>query len=446
MKKDKFNAKFREYARTLSPKQSERDFIGKIYQSFNDLLGTNNCIQIGSYPRFTAIRPVHDLDILYVLGNWDENRHDPLTALQQLDAKIKQDYENPTDYEIKSSLQTHSVTISYMRNSEEEFSVDIVPAYIFLKNEFGEDIYKVPEIIKERRGKNRIEYYHRISVAHKEIGWIASDPRGYIKIATEVDKSTGGEFRKTVKVIKKWRNNLEEADDNLKLKSFHLEQIITRFFQDNQQLEIFNAIFKFFTELPETINRPNQIGDRANHDRFIDDYLTQFTEEQKEKITHARDGFLIKLENLKESDTIESLLEVLFYQRKPQEKFLFDSGIKTLTDPALIFKIDGFVKPLAGFSSGWLTQTPQLQKGLTRGKGNTRYIKFSIRSDNTSAEEYRWKVRNSDECEEPRGEITLNQTKNDLERTAYVGDHYVECYAIKNGVCVARSKVPVKII
>ena len=66
MKKDKFNAKFREYARTLSPQQSERDFIGKIYQSFNDLLGVNNCIQIGSYPRFTAITPVHDLDILYV--------------------------------------------------------------------------------------------------------------------------------------------------------------------------------------------------------------------------------------------------------------------------------------------------------------------------------------------------------------------------------------------
>ncbi|MDO8658744.1 MAG: hypothetical protein Q7K55_08435 [Candidatus Levybacteria bacterium] len=32
------------------------------------------------------------------------------------------------------------------------------------------------------------------------------------------------------------------------------------------------------------------------------------------------------------------------------------------------------------------------------------------------------------------------------ESTEYVGDHYVECYAIKNNHCIAKSKVPVKII
>jgi predicted nucleotidyltransferase len=446
MKKDKFNEKFREYARTLSPQLDERDLISEIYQSFKDLLGVNNCIQIGSYPRFTAITPVHDLDILYVLGDWDENNHDPSTALRELNAKIDEDYEKPTDCEVEISLQTHSTTISYLKNSEEVFSVDIVPAYIFSTNELNEDIYKVPEIIRERHGKNRIEYYQRLSQEHKEIGWITSDPRGYIKIASEIDQLTNGEFRKTAKIIKKWKNNLIDADNNLKLKSFHLEQVITRFFQENQRLEIFDAIFKFFTDLPEILNNPNQINDRANNSKFIDDYLEQFTEEQKEKIKYARDGFLIKLENLKESDSIEELLEIVFYRRKPNEEFLFDSGIKVFIDDALIFKIDGFVKPLAGYSSGWLTQTPQLQKGLTRGPQKTRYIEFSIRNDNTSAEEYRWKVRNSDKCEEPRGEITLNQTKNNPERTAYIGDHYVECYAIKNGVCFARSKVPVRII
>lgn len=446
MKKDKFNEKFREYARTLSPQPDERDLISKIYQSFKNLLGVNNCIQIGSYPRFTAITPVHDLDILYVLGNWDENSHDPSTALRELSAKIDEDYENPTDCEVEISLQTHSTTISYLKNGEEVFSVDIVPAYIFSTNEFNEDIYKVPEIIRERHGKNRIEYYERLSQEHKEMGWITSDPRGYIKIASEIDQLTNGEFRKTAKIIKKWKNNLIDADNNLKLKSFHLEQVITRFFQENQRLEIFDAIFKFFTDLPEIVNNPNQINDRANNSKFIDDYLEQFTEEQKEKIKYARNGFLIKLENLKESDSIEELLEIVFYQRKPNEEFLFDSGIKIFVDDVLKFKIDGFVKPLVGFSSGWLTQTPQLQKGLTRGLGKTRDIEFSIRSNNTSAEEYRWKVRNSDECEKPRGEITLNQTKNNPEKTEYIGDHYVECYAIKNGECVARSKIHVRII
>jgi len=447
MKKDKFNEKFREYARTLSPQQNERDLISKIYQSFNNLLGVNNCMQIGSYPRFTAITPVHDLDILYILGNWDENSHDPSVALQDLNTQINNDYENPTHYEIKISLQTHSVKVSYLDNDEEIFSVDIVPAYIFSKNEFNEEVYKVPEIVRKKHGKNRIEYYHRLLQEYREMDWIVSDPRGYIKIASEIDQLTSGEFRKTTKIIKKWRENLEDADNSLKLKSFHLEQVITKSFQGDQNLEIFDAIFHFFVELPETINYPNQISDRANSDKFIDDYLVNFTEEQKEKIKLARNGFLIKLENLQESSSIDELLEIDFHQRKsPEEAFLFDSRIKTFIDGELKFKIDGFVKPLMGFSAGWLTQTPHLQKGLTQGQEKTREIEFSIRTNNTSASEYRWKVKNNDECEQPRGEITLDQTKNNPETTKYIGNHYVECYAIKNGVCVARSKVPVKII
>lgn len=446
MKKSKFNEKFREYARSLSPQQSERDLIGQIYQSLNNLLGVNNCIQIGSYPRFTAITPVHDLDILYFLGNWDENSHNPSTALQNLNTQLNEDYENPTDYKIKVLLQTHSVTVSYLDDASEAFSADIVPAYVFSKNEFDEDTYKVPEVIRKRYGRNRIEHYQKLSQEHKEIGWINSDPRGYIKIASDIDKLTNGEFRKTAKIIKKWKNNLENEDQNLKLKSFHLEQIITQFFQENQDLEIFDAIFRFFYELPQIVKSPNQITDRANSDKFIDDYLEEFTEEQKEKIKNARDGFLIKLENLKESDSIEELLKINFYCRMPSEKFLFDSGIKTFIEDDLQFKIDGFVKPLKGFSAGWLTETPQLRRGLTRGIGKTRYIEFSIRNNNTYANEYRWKVRNCDECVEPRGEITINQTKYNPERTAYLGKHYVECYAVKNNVCIARSKVWVKIV
>lgn len=59
MKKDEFNIKLRDFAKTLSPTSNERELISKIYQSFSDLLGENNCIQIGSYPRLTAITPVH---------------------------------------------------------------------------------------------------------------------------------------------------------------------------------------------------------------------------------------------------------------------------------------------------------------------------------------------------------------------------------------------------
>lgn len=445
MLKNKFNDKFRKYARTLSPKSEEQSLISNIYQSFNDLLGANNCIQIGSYPRFTAITPVHDLDILYFLGGWNKNSHNPTTSLQNLSAKISKDYKNPTNYKIEVSTQTHSITVSYSDDDEEIFAVDIVPAYVFSKNEFGEDAYRVPEIIK-RHGKKRVEYYQKLAQEHKEVGWIVSDPRGYIKIASQTDESTEGEFRKTVKIVKAWKNGLANADPDLKLKSFHLEQVITKSFQADLSLKIFDVIFDFFVRLPEIIDAPNQIKDRINNDKFVDDYLVDFTNEQKEKIKSARDGFLIKLEKITESDSIDELMEIDFYQRQPSEQFLYDFGIRTLTDDGFSFKIDGEVLPLPGFSAGWLTTTPQFQKGLTCGGQKTRKIKFSIRSDSTNGREYRWKVRNSDGTAEPRGEITIDQTKNNPESTQFPSNSYVECYAIENRVCVAKARVNVKII
>ena len=49
-------------------------------------------------------------------------------------------------------LDNAGVIMLYLDNNEEMFSVDIVPAYAFSKNEFGDDVYKVPEVIKKKQG------------------------------------------------------------------------------------------------------------------------------------------------------------------------------------------------------------------------------------------------------------------------------------------------------
>lgn len=439
MKKDKFNLKFREYARLLSPKITERDLIGKVYQSFNDLFGVNNCIQIGSYPRFTSVTPVHDLDVLYFLGDWNENSHNPSTALQNLNSKISKEYKNPTNYSTKISLQTHSVTVLYLNGNEEIFSVDIVPAYFFSKNEFNDDTYKIPEIIGKKQGKDRTDYYQKLLSEHKEMGWITSDPKGYIKVASNLDKVTSGEFRKSVKIVKAWKNNLVDKNQELKLKSFHLEQIVTKYFQDNNKLEIFDSIYKFFVELPDIIDKPNQVRDRANSNKFIDDYLQKFTEEQKEKIIQARDYFLIKLENFSEFDTIQNLLDVGFYKRfSDAEQFLFDLNIPCLTNDDYSFKICGEVQVRDGGFREYILD----KIGLIN---IDRKIKFRICNAQPDVDLFKWKVKNDDYSDEPRGEITDNVTKNDPESTKFKGEHYVECFAILNNICVSRARQNIKL-
>jgi hypothetical protein len=445
MKKDEINTKLREFARSLSPKVKEQVLISSIYGSFQDLLVANNCLQIGSYPRFTSITPVHDLDVLYILGSWDENAHDPSVALRALSSKISQDYKNPTEYKINVSLQTHSATVTFQHFSEEILSIDIVPAYITSKNEFNEDKYKVPELLKKRHGKARVDYYQKLASERGQMGWIDSDPRGYIKVASNVDHVSNGEFRKSVKIVKFWKNKLKEIDEPLKLKSFHLEQVVTRYFQENGSIQVFDAVYRFFTELPDIISQPNQIQDRTNSDKFIDDYLVDLTDKEKKQIIQARDAFLAKLENLSASTPISSLFDIEFLERSSgSERYLFDADFKV---PVFIedstFRIDGFIQPKQGFRDGWLSAVShQIAKG--------RQVKFQIRND--IVKDYSlWKVQNDKNSDEvkaascTRGEITMNRTMKDPESTAYKGRHYVECYAIKNNTCIARSKIDVVI-
>jgi hypothetical protein len=427
MKKDKFNSKLQEYARKLSPSSTEQNLINKIYQSFNDLFGVNNCIQIGSYPRFTSITPIHDLDILYILGQWSENNHNPSQTLARLFNQVNNEYANPTNLTAEASLQTHSVTVTYSRGTDEVFSVDIVPAYTFSKNEFQQDTYKVPEVIKERNHDIR---NHMAWDASSDHSWINSDPRGYLKVATLVGQNQ--DFRKTVKIVKKWKNNLRDLDDSLKLKSFHLEQVVTKIFQQVSDICIFDAVFTFFVGLPSVISVPNQIADRANSDKFIDDYLSKFTPEQKQKINQARDHLLISLENFKDGDTIESLLAPRLHKRTESEEYLFDKNTPILVDPAFSsFAITADITDKAGN-----IQRPLSTQGII---DSGRYLKFK-RINRIDGCMYKWKVKNDDRSDQPRGEITDDRTKNVPESTKYKGRHYTECYAIKDGVCVARAK------
>lgn len=433
MKKDKFNSLFREYAKTLSPTKDEKDLVVSIYGSINDLLWVNNCIQIGSYPRRTSITPIHDLDILYFLWAWSEDSHNPLTALQYLYGKIKSDYQNPTKYDVKVSPQTHSITLSFQEDNKEILWVDIVPAYTYGTNEFWDDTYKVPEIVNELQ-RTRFKKYETLKSEHKDMEWILSDPRWYIRIAADLNEETK-DFRKATKMVKGWKNNLCSIDGNLKFKSFHLEQIITHFFQDNSNLEIFDAIFNFFIELPTIIDSPNQIADRANPDKFIDDYIEKFTQTQKERIIRARNWFLIKLENLTESDSIKDLFDVNFHKRNGHdEQFLFDFNIPVFIDDSLSFQIDGLLK-----RKDWFREYTYRISQWKWKVDNKNSIKFIIPNNNTGGSTYLWKVKNDNNCGQPRWEITKGNTRNSPESTAYWGRHYVECYSILNEKCIAKS-------
>lgn len=275
--------------KNLSPKSEQRDYITKKYGELCGFL-ENDCFQSGSYARFTAIDPVHDLDIIYVLPD-DTVLSNPQKVMAELRTILLEAYKNSKISKIKEIIaQTHSVTIVFDDDdAPESFSIDVVPAVTSDSetNEFGDPIYIVPEILKANHQK-RVERYE--NEAKNPIGWIKSDPKGYISAATKHDADTKGTFRKAVKVIKSWRHKQKvDHEDDFMLKSFHLELICVEFFESNPSANTLEAIAGSLALLADRLSEPHY-PDRADKTQYIDQYV-------EDKLTDEGRQLILGLQN-----------------------------------------------------------------------------------------------------------------------------------------------------
>jgi adenylyl/guanylyl cyclase-like protein with sensor domain len=420
----------RAYAKNaLTPSESERKRVSGIYEALRDVLGEGATLQIGSYPRYTSVSPLHDLDVLNILGEWDGSGAEPTEALDDLQRSLETEFTNPTSLSLSIERQTHSITMSFSGSAGEVLSVDVVPAYINDTNDFGDDMYVVPEIVLGNHSQRRATYL-QLAESHRPMGWLKSDPRGYIEAARRVNEQNS-DFRKAVKVVKAWRASCKRRKDSFKLKSFHLEQIMTEYFAGDQALDIFDAVFRFFCELPGNLVNAH-IPDRADSSVMIDRYVDDMRMDERREIIALRDHFLIQLEAISATSSLEDILKAgVRYRTDSAERYLFDAGIPTLTEVPL--RIRGrILERVGGFRETFLGPSGEI--------GIDRQIEFRTVGDVPQADVFKWKVKNDDGSPQPRGEISDHRTRNDPESTKYNGRHFVECYAIRNKVCIARAR------
>ncbi len=323
------NEALRKYShQELTPTEEQRTLISEIYSSICGILGQHRCRQIGSYPRYTAIRPPHDLDILFRAGFSRDLSPDPSNAIAEIAKLLEQSFMAPDGLRSEIRIQSHSVSITLFKGADEEFGVDIVPAWeTGAKNEFGDDIFRVPELLLKGHPA-RQRKYERVTKGIEEIAFILTDPIGYIHLAEQIN-TDNDDFRRTTKCGKKWKHTSCEADEDFKLKSFHLEQIFTVYFLNNPGLEIYDALIKFFEELPALISYA-QIPDRADATRKIDAYIGELTGEQKASILRAGDEFLRRLRSFDDNGDISELFE-------PKSKATASAvGAGSVSAPAII--------------------------------------------------------------------------------------------------------------
>ncbi|MEK4513956.1 cyclic GMP-AMP synthase DncV-like nucleotidyltransferase [Paenibacillus sp. FSL H8-0122] len=94
---------------------------------------------------------------------------------------------------------------------------------------------------------------------------------------------------------------------------------------------------------------------------------------------------------------------------------------------------------------GWLNEMKRQHKPLLPG----HTLHFEAKTSVPAPYQVYWKVKNrgSVALEEDciRGEIVRTNKLIHIEPTSFRGDHYVECYIIKSGECVAKARIDVPI-
>jgi hypothetical protein len=114
------------------------------------------------------------------------------------------------------------------------------------------------------------------------------------------------------------------------------------------------------------------------------------------------------------------------------EAYLFDYGIPVLVEHPKLKIVATALERAGSFRRRILDFFGRIEID--------RKIQFRADELPVRVDIYKWKVKNDDKCSEPRGEITDFHTRHDPENTKFNGAHYVECYAILNGVCIAKGR------
>jgi len=245
----------------IAPSEQELQKVRSLYDELKSIL-SQNTFRTGSCKRGTTPTPINDLDVIY--------RTDA-TSPVEAEAKMKEATAKLIHYyHGKASIKPQSHSIGIFFGEEDEFSIDVVPAFVSgKKNDYDDDIFCVPEIA-HRSVYNRRNYYQ---TEHLPINWILSDPKGYISMIKDV-QDANSYFRPATILLKKWRRSLKKIHgDEFQLKSFHMELIVAELAANDTSADCLTLSAQFFEKLiPYYIAQKPLFQDRANPDRFIDDY------------------------------------------------------------------------------------------------------------------------------------------------------------------------------
>lgn len=266
--------------------------------------------------------------------------------------------------------------------------------------------------------------------------WEIFDPKAELEKFFESNKKTSGLTRSLSKIIKKWKREVSW----LTIKSYKIEEFVINFldsydYQDKSYALIVN---EFFVYLLDQVGILNSSFVQTAIDRskkaldFLEEWKIEKAVEEWQKIFGS--SFPSSMKIYSEIDKIAST---------PKEVFIEDL-VPVSINPHFQITIDCDVH-MDGFMPDKLSNF--LRKSVRLPK--RRKLIFNILNTNVPQPfQIKWKVRNfwseAEDAWDLRWEI-LSWSNRKEETSKYNWEHFIECYLIKDWICVARKKLEVPI-
>lgn len=421
---------FDEFLSNIEPSKSTVSYISSIQKNLRDYLKKHDVYSSiykdsflsGSYAKHTSIRPVkddkkRDVDIIVVTGHSkSDNSAEVLRKL--CDVLLES-----TKYD-SAEIQHHSVGVEMGK-----VSVDVVPVIV------DSDDDSVYWICDSESGN-----------------WTKTDPKGHKTWSTSVNQENNDKYKPLVKIFKWWRHT-NCPDDKKYPKGITLEKIIADNLGDSSlptedyliatMQNIVSAYKSDYIDLDKlpVIDDPS---DKVKGNNLLDGYTV-------DDFAAFIDMLEEHLNKLNESGTENDVWREILGGEFPKS-----SNIKSLSNLIVCAYASHRQKPtwpMARDSAVFIAlsvvdadgnKIEYENNGMPLPKGCS--LHFKALTGVKKPYVIYWQITNTgDEARTAnclRGDFENSDegVNGKRETTSYTGSHSVQCFVIKRGVCVAKSK------
>ena len=413
--------------------------VGEIAKKLNknyynlDSDKTSHMYIVGSVGRETAIKGVSDLDILFDL---------PVEVFKRFDA-YKEKKQSSLLQEVKNVLKARYPNTDISGDGQvvvikfNKYTVELVPGF-----KQSDDRFKYPD-------------------TNNGGSWKYTDPLPEISESKKTAEDTDNNFKYIANMLRAWKNK-----QGFKFGGLLIDTITYKFLNEktdyrnigfDSYLDMTKALFEYIKGLNKDQSYWYALG--SNQQVYNCD--------NGKFITKAEKAYE-KMKDLTENSTdVNKKLRQVFGTQFPKKATAENRTYKSSYNQKYYNDTEEFIEDYFTVDIKYnisidckITQDgfrPMLLKKLLRDKmflAIKKHLEFYIDSMDSEIKkeapyDIYWKVKN--EGQEAikrdciRGQIKRTNTKFINESSDFIGEHYVECYIVKDGICIAKDHIDVPI-